>query len=80
MALDPEELNKRRAQREQQRKQRRRAKRLMVLRLILALTISVALLAAAGYFAVVHFLENNTVVLPGQNYSSVDSTTPATEA
>ena len=33
MALDPEELNKRRAQREQQRKQRRRAKRLMTLRI-----------------------------------------------
>ena len=45
MALDPEELNKRRIAREQQRKQRRRAKRLMTLRLILAALV----LAACGF-------------------------------
>ena len=45
MALDPEELNKRRIAREQQRKQRRRAKRLMTLRLILAVLV----LAACGF-------------------------------
>ena len=54
--------------------------RKLALRLSLALVISVALLVATGYFAVVHLLESDTVVLPGQNYSSVDSTAPATEA
>ena len=45
MALDPEELKKRRTAREQQRKQRRRAKRLMKVRLILAVVV----LAACGF-------------------------------
>jgi len=45
MALDPEELNKRRIAREQQRKQRRRAKRLMTLRLILVVLV----LAGCGF-------------------------------
>ena len=45
MALDPEELNKRRIAREQQRRQRRRAKRLVVLRLILVILV----LAGCGY-------------------------------
>ena len=45
MALDPEELNKRRIAREQQRRQRRRAKRLMVLRLILVVLV----LAGCGF-------------------------------
>ena len=45
MALDPEELNKRRIAREQQRRQRRRAKRLMSLRLILVILV----LAGCGY-------------------------------
>ena len=45
MALDPEELNKRRIAREQQRRQRRRAKRLMRIRLILAVLV----LAACGF-------------------------------
>ena len=45
MALDPEELNKRRIAREHQRRQRRRAKRLMVLRLILVVLV----LAGCGF-------------------------------
>ncbi len=45
MALDPEELNKRRKAREDQRKQRKRAKRLLVIRLIVAVLV----LAACGY-------------------------------
>lgn len=48
--------------------------RKLVARLAVALAICTALLAAAGYFAVVHLLENETVVLPGQNYSSLEST------
>lgn len=39
MAIDPEELNKRRQAREAQRKQRRKAKRLMILRLAIAAVV-----------------------------------------
>ncbi len=39
MALDPEELNKRRKAREEQRKQRKKAQRLLVIRLILAAVV-----------------------------------------
>jgi len=45
MAIDPEELNKRRQEREAQRRQRRRAKRLMILRLAAAAVI----LAVCGF-------------------------------
>lgn len=39
MAIDPDELNKRRLAREAQRKQRRKAKRLMILRLVIAAVV-----------------------------------------
>ena len=45
MAIDPEELNKRRKMREEQRKKRRRAKRLMILRLVIAAVV----LAGCGF-------------------------------
>ena len=66
MALDPEELNKRRIAREKQRKQRRRAKRL---RLILAVLV----LAAAG-FGIYHLSETT-----GQPIQSVISKLPEVE-
>lgn len=53
--------------------------RKLVLRLILALTICIALLIGTGYFAVVQFLKNDTMRLPGQNYNSVESTVPITD-
>ena len=45
MAIDPEELSKRRKLREEQRKKRRRAKRLVILRLVIAAVV----LAGCGY-------------------------------
>ena len=48
--------------------------RKLVLRLSLALAVSLMLLIGTGYFAVVHLLESNQTFLPGQNYSTVDST------
>ena len=45
MAIDPEELSKRRKLREEQRKKRRRAKRMMILRLVLAAVV----LAGCGF-------------------------------
>ena len=53
--------------------------RKLVARLVLALVICTLLLVATGYFAVVHLLETRTVVLPGQNYSAMDSTAPENE-
>ena len=53
--------------------------RKLVVRLVVALVICTVLLVATGYFAVVHLLETRTVVLPGQNYSAMDSTAPETE-
>ena len=48
--------------------------RKLVRRLMGALLITLVLLGVSGYFTVVHLLENNVVRLPGQNYSSVEST------
>ena len=69
MALDPEELNKRRIAREKQRKQRRRAKRLTTLRLILAVLV----LAACGFG--IYRLTGTT----GQPIQSVISKLPEVE-
>ena len=66
MAIDPEELNKRRIARKQQRKQRRRAKRL---RLILAILV----LAAAGFG--IYYLTETT----GQPIQSVISQVEETQ-
>jgi len=73
MALDPEELNKRRIAREQQRKQRRRAKRLMTLRLILVVLV----LAACGYGI---FRLTGTAGEPIQSVISKQPETEETEA
>ena len=54
---------------EEQVKQLRR----LVFRLFLTLAVTMALLGATGYFAVVHLLENDIVFLPGQNYSAMES-------
>ena len=69
MALDPEELNKRRIAREQQRRQRRRVKRLMTLRLILAVLV----LAGCGFG--IYRLTGTT----GQPIQSVISQQPEAE-
>ena len=42
-------------------------------RLRIALLVSLLLLGVAGYFSVVHIMENDIGFLPGQNYSSVTS-------
>lgn len=44
--------------------------------LIATVILLMVLLCVAGYFAVAHLLETQTVFLPGQNYSSM--TTPET--
>ena len=41
--------------------------------LLATLLVATALLGVAGYFAVNHLLEEDPVLLPGQNYSSVTS-------
>ena len=73
MALDPEELNKRRIAREQQRKQRRRAKRLMTLRLILVVLV----LAGCGFGI---YRLTGTTGEPIQSVISKQPETPETEA
>lgn len=50
-----------------------RTLRKLVRGLVLALVISLVLLGISGYFAVVHLLESDVVILPGQNYSTVPS-------
>ena len=45
----------------------------IVARLTVALVICILLLVGTGYFAVIHLLESDVVVLPGQNYSSMGS-------
>ena len=42
-----------------------------VRRLLAVILLLLLLLGATGYFTVTHFLETDTVFLPGQNYSSV---------
>lgn len=53
--------------------------RRLVLRLAVALFLCLSLLIAAGYFTVIHLLEERPSFLPGQNYSSMESTEPAAE-
>ena len=55
------------------------ALRKLVFRLSAALAVCIALLIGAGYFTVIHLLETKPTFLPGQNYSSVDSTVSVTE-
>ncbi len=43
----------------------------LVLHLIISLVIMGVMLGATGYFAVVHLLESDIHLLPGQNYSAV---------
>lgn len=50
MALDPEELNKRRQAREEQRKQRQKAKRLLIIRLIVAAVVLIGCGVGIVYF------------------------------
>ena len=46
-----------------------------LIRILLAtLLVSTVLLIVSGYFAVVHLMESDVVLLPGQNYSSITST------
>ena len=69
MALDPEELNKRRKLREEQRKKRQQAKRRMVIRLIVAAVV------LAGCGIGIYFLSQNT----GEPIQSVAATQPVVE-
>lgn len=41
--------------------------------LLIALLVSTVLLVFTGYFSVIHLMENDSVFLPGQNYSSATS-------
>ena len=69
MAIDPEELNRRRQAREEARKKRKRAKRMMVIRLVLAVLV----LAACGVG--IFFMTRNA----GQPIQSVLATQPEEE-
>ena len=75
MIRKPQSRRKNNISPEEQMKQLRK----VVRRLILALVLSLALLGATGYFAVVHLLEGDVVLLPGQNYSSVETVPQETE-
>ena len=43
----------------------------LVRRLVLVILIMLLLLGATGYFAAIHLMESDVVILPGQNYSAV---------
>ena len=50
--------------------------RKLVWRLIASLVVMVILLGATGYFTVVHLLESDIRLLPGQNYSAIGNIIP----
>ena len=57
-----------------------RALKRLTRRLAALLVLLLVLLGATGYFAVIHFLESDAVLLPGQNYSTIlDPVPEATE-
>lgn len=53
-----------------------RSQRKVIRNLLIALLVSLILLGVTGYFAIIHLLNNQSALLPGQNYSSVTSTEP----
>lgn len=48
-----------------------------VRRLVVTVVLLLILLGISGYFAVIHLLETETVLLPGQNYSTIMDIVPS---